>query len=129
MKLLVVYYSMYGHVHRLAEAIAEGAERVPGTEVIMCRVPETVPEEVLKQTEAYDAQQAFAHVPICSVEELCNAEAIIFGTPPDLETCAARCVTSSIKPVRCGQREHSWERWEACLRQAPPSMADRNPPS
>lgn len=81
MKFLVVYYSMYGHVHRLAEAIADGAKRVPGTEVVMCRVPETVPEEVLKPTGAYDAQQAFAHVPICSVEELRNADAIIFGTP------------------------------------------------
>lgn len=67
MRLLVVYYSMYGHVHRLAEAIAEGAKSVAGTEVTMCRVPETVPEEVLKQTGAYDAQQAFGHVPICSV--------------------------------------------------------------
>lgn len=43
MKVLVVYYSMYGHVYRLAEAVAEGAREIAGTEVELRRVPETVP--------------------------------------------------------------------------------------
>ncbi|MCU0558937.1 MAG: NAD(P)H:quinone oxidoreductase, partial [Desulfobacterales bacterium] len=50
MKVLVVYYSMYGHVHRMAEAIAEGVKRVKGAEVALRRVPETLPQEVLEKT-------------------------------------------------------------------------------
>lgn len=81
MKLLVVYYSMYGHVHRMAEAIAEGAKEVKGAEVELRRVPETLPEEVLKKMGAVEAQKAFAHVPVCTVDELVSVDAIIFGTP------------------------------------------------
>ena len=81
MKVLVVYYSMYGHTHRMAEAIAEGAREVEGAEVEMCRVPETLPEEVLQKMGALEAQKAFAHVPVCTVEKLGEADAIIFGTP------------------------------------------------
>jgi len=81
MKLLVVYYSMYGHIHRLAEAIVEGAREVEGTEVELRRVPETLPEEVLKKMGALEAQKSSAHVPTCTVEELGQADAIIFGTP------------------------------------------------
>ena len=81
MKVLVVYYSMHGHVHRLAEAIAEGAKEVEGATVEMRRVPETLPKEVLVKTGALEAQKAFSHVPICTVDELASADAIIFGTP------------------------------------------------
>ncbi len=81
MKVLIVYYSMYGHVHRLAEAVAEGAREVPGTEALLRRVPETLPEEVLKKMGAIESQRAFAHIPVCQVEELATADAIIFGTP------------------------------------------------
>jgi len=81
MKVLIVYYSMYGHVHRMAEAVAEGAQEVEGAEVEMRRVPETLPEEVLKKMGALEAQKAFAHVPICSVNDLASADAIIFGVP------------------------------------------------
>jgi NAD(P)H dehydrogenase (quinone) len=81
MKVLVVYYSMYGHIHRLAEAVAEGAKGVTGAEVEIRRVPETLPEEVLKKMGALEPQKAFAHVPICKVDELASADAIIFGTP------------------------------------------------
>ena len=49
MKVFIVYYSMYGHIHCLAEAVAEGAKEVTGVEVEMRRVPETLPEEVLKK--------------------------------------------------------------------------------
>ncbi len=81
MKVLIVYYSMHGHVHRMAEAVAEGAKSVKEAEVEMRRVPETLPVEVLQKTGAFEAQKAFAHVPICTVDELASADAIIFGTP------------------------------------------------
>jgi NAD(P)H dehydrogenase (quinone) len=81
MKVLVVFYSMYGHIYRLAEAIAGGAREVVGTEVEMRRVPETLPEEVLKKMGAIEAQKTFAHIPICKIDELTSADAIIFGTP------------------------------------------------
>jgi len=81
MKVLVVFYSMYGHIYRLAEAIAEGATEVTGAQVEMRRVPETLPEEVLKKMGAVEPQKAFAHIPVCKVDELASADGIIFGTP------------------------------------------------
>jgi NAD(P)H dehydrogenase (quinone) len=81
MKVLIVYYSVYGHIHRMAEAVAEGAREVKGAEVAMRRVPETLPDEILKQIGAIESQKKFAHVPICTVDELASADAIIFGTP------------------------------------------------
>jgi len=81
MKVLVLYYSMYGHIHRLAEAVAEGVNKVPGAEVALRRVPETLPAEVLAKMGAIEAQKSFAHVPLCNVEELAEYDAIIFGTP------------------------------------------------
>ncbi len=81
MKVLVVFYSMYGHVYKMAEAIAEGAKEVPGAEVGMRRVPETLPQEVLQKMGAVEPQKTFAHVPVCTVPELAEADAILFGTP------------------------------------------------
>lgn len=81
MKILVVYYSMYGHIHRMAEAVAEGARGVDGAVVEMCRVPETLPAEVLEKMGAAEAQKSFAHIPVCTVAELGEADALIFGTP------------------------------------------------
>ncbi|HBH61358.1 MAG TPA: NAD(P)H:quinone oxidoreductase [Nitrospiraceae bacterium] len=81
MKVLVVYYSMYGHIHRMAEAIAEGAKSVQGATVEMCRVPETLPLEVLQKMGAVEAQKAFENIPVCAVDQLGTADAIIFGTP------------------------------------------------
>jgi NAD(P)H dehydrogenase (quinone) len=81
MKILIVYYSTYGHVHKMAEAVAEGTRKIEGAEAVMRRVPETLPKEVLEKMGAVDAQQKMAQVPICSVEELASADAVIFGTP------------------------------------------------
>ncbi|MCX5846334.1 MAG: NAD(P)H:quinone oxidoreductase [Deltaproteobacteria bacterium] len=81
MKILIVYYSMYGHIHRMAEAVAEGAREVAGAEVLMRRVPETLPEEVLKKMGALEDQKGFADIPLCTMDELAAADAIIFGTP------------------------------------------------
>jgi NAD(P)H dehydrogenase (quinone) len=81
MKVLIVYYSTYGHVHKMAEAVAEGVREIEGAEAILRRVPETLPEEVLEKMGAVDAQQSMSKVPVCKVEELASADAVIFGTP------------------------------------------------
>ena len=81
MKALIVYYSMYGHIYQLAQAVEEGVRRVEGVDVDLRRVPETLPEEVLEKMGALEAQKRQAHVPICTVDELGEADAIIFGTP------------------------------------------------
>ena len=81
MKVLVVFYSTYGHVYKMAEAIAAGAGEVAGAEVEIRRVPETLPQEVLEKMGAVDAQKAFSQIPVCTVDELAQADAIIFGTP------------------------------------------------
>lgn len=81
MKVLIVYYSTYGHIHRMAEAIAEGAKEVEDAEVELRRVPETLSPEVLEKMGAVEAQKTFAHVPICTLGELASADAVIFGTP------------------------------------------------
>jgi len=81
MKALIVFYSMYGHVYRMAEAVAEGVGEVAGCEAVLRRVPETLSEEILSKMNALEAQKAFGHVPVCAVEELASADALIFGTP------------------------------------------------
>ena len=81
MNVLVVYYSMYGNLHRMAEAVVEGAKQVSGANVMLRRVPETLSQEVLAKMGALEAQKSMAHVPICTVNELSAADAILFGTP------------------------------------------------
>ena len=81
MKVLIVFYSMYGHVYKMAEAMAEGVRAVPGAEAILRRVPETLPADVLEKMGTVEAQKTFAHIPVCAVDELPEADAIIFGTP------------------------------------------------
>jgi NAD(P)H dehydrogenase (quinone) len=81
MKVLIVYYSTYGHLHKMAQAMAEGAKEVKGAEVVLRRVPETLSKEILEKMGAVEAQKAQAHIPICTVEELAEADAVIFGTP------------------------------------------------
>jgi len=81
MKILVLFYSTYGHIYRMAEAVAEGAREIPGAEVIIKRVPETLSPDVLKGMGALEAQKAFEHVPVATVDDLAAADAVIFGTP------------------------------------------------
>jgi len=81
MKILVVFYSMYGHIKRMAEAVAEGAREVSGATVELRRVPETLSKDTLTAMGALEAQKSFANIPICSVDELADADGIIFGTP------------------------------------------------
>lgn len=81
MKVLIAYYSTYGHVHKMAKAVAEGVREIAGAEAILRRVPETLPEEVLEKMGAVEAQQSMSNVPVCTVDELASADAVIFGTP------------------------------------------------
>ena len=81
MKVVIVYYSLYGHVHQMAEAVAEGVKQVKGADAVMFRVPETLTDEILNKMGASEAQKKFAHIPVCTVNDLASADAIIFGTP------------------------------------------------
>jgi NAD(P)H dehydrogenase (quinone) len=80
-KVLIVYYSMYGHIHKMAEAVAEGVREVGGCEAAIKRVPETLPDDVMGMMGALEAQKMMAHIPVVSVDDLAEADAIIFGTP------------------------------------------------
>jgi NAD(P)H dehydrogenase (quinone) len=81
MKVLVVYYSLYGHIHRMAEAVAEGARSIGGVDADLKRVPETLPEAVLEKMGALETQKKLADIPVCTVDDLSKADAIVFGTP------------------------------------------------
>ncbi|MBB5021743.1 NAD(P)H:quinone oxidoreductase [Desulfurispira natronophila] len=81
MKVLVVFYSLYGHVYRMAEAAAEGARKVYSAEVRLRQVPETLPDEVIEKMGAVEARKSFAAVPEVTLEDLTWADAIIFGAP------------------------------------------------
>ncbi|MBT2556305.1 NAD(P)H:quinone oxidoreductase [Hymenobacter sp. ISL-91] len=81
MKTLILFYSTYGHVYKLAEAVAEGAREVEGNEVVIKRVPETLPKDLLDKIGATEAQKAFGHIPVATPQELEQYDAIIIGTP------------------------------------------------
>ncbi|HHO75689.1 MAG TPA: NAD(P)H:quinone oxidoreductase [Deltaproteobacteria bacterium] len=81
MKVLIVYYSLYGHIHAMAQAVAQGAEEVAGVKVELRRVPETLSADVLEKMGAFKAQKSMSHIDICKLDELVEADAIIFGTP------------------------------------------------
>ncbi|MBU9230020.1 NAD(P)H:quinone oxidoreductase [Burkholderia multivorans] len=76
-KVLVLYYSSYGHVETMAQQVAEGAKSVPGVEVMLKRVPETIPADQAKAIGIKTDQAA----PVATVDELANYDAILFGTP------------------------------------------------
>ncbi|MEP6921320.1 MAG: NAD(P)H:quinone oxidoreductase [bacterium] len=76
-KVLVLYYSMYGHIEIMANAVAEGARGVPDVEATVKRVPEIMPEDLARKSGAKLEQAA----PIATVSELPDYDAIIFGTP------------------------------------------------
>jgi len=81
MKVKVIFYSMYGHVYRMAEAIGEGAQDVDGSDVKLLQVQELIPDEALEKSGAKKARESFAHIPVVKAEDLVDADAIIFGTP------------------------------------------------
>ncbi len=77
----VIFYSTYGHVYRLAEAVVEGAREIAGTHVELLQVPETLSTDILQKMGAVEARKAFAHVPIADPKRLVEADAVILGTP------------------------------------------------
>jgi NAD(P)H dehydrogenase (quinone) len=89
-KVQVVFYSMYGHLFHMAEAVAAGAREVPGTEVTVLQVPELVPDAALEKSGAKAARAAFAHVPFATPAGLAEADAILFGTPTRFGNMAAQ---------------------------------------
>src|SRR5208282_451576 len=86
----VIFYSMYGHVYHMAEAIVEGAKQVPGANVSLYQVPELIPDDVLEKYGAKGAKAAFANVPLAKVDQMADAHAIIFGTPTRFGNMAAQ---------------------------------------
>lgn len=80
-KVNVIFYSMYGHVYKMAQAIAEGAGSVSGAQVNLFQVAETIPDDVLEKYGAKAAKAAFAKVPVATLENLTEADALVFGTP------------------------------------------------
>jgi NAD(P)H:quinone oxidoreductase type IV len=79
--LQIVFYSMYGHVYDMAEAVAEGARSVSDVNVTLYQVPELVPENILEKSGALKTRERFAHIPVITPQQLTEADAIIFGTP------------------------------------------------
>ena len=77
----IIFYSMYGHIYQLAEAIADGARTVSGVEVALSQVPEVISDEILERIGAKTARAQFAHIPIATIDDLVSADAVIFGTP------------------------------------------------
>ena len=89
-KVNVIFYSMYGHVFRMAEAVATGVKEVSGAEANLFQVAELVPDAMLEKSGAKAARAAFAHVPIATMDTLTEAQAIIFGTPTRFGNMAAQ---------------------------------------
>ena len=85
-KILVLYYSTYGHIETMASAIAEGARSVAGVEVTVKRVPETMPAEVLARIGAKTGDPT----PVADPKELGEYQAILFGTPTRFGNMAAQ---------------------------------------
>jgi len=80
-KVHVVFYSMYGHIWRMAKAVTAGAAEVGGVETEMFQVPETLSYDVLEKMGALEPRKQFADVPVADMDTLTGAEGIIFGTP------------------------------------------------
>jgi NAD(P)H dehydrogenase (quinone) len=86
----VVFYSTYGHVYALAEAIAAGAREVAGTNAELFQVAETLPADVLEKMHAVEARKAFAAIPLADPKRLAEADAIVIGSPTRFGSAAAQ---------------------------------------
>ncbi len=88
-KVHVIFYSMYGHVYRMAEAVLAGVKEVAGTEASLFQVAELTSDAVLEKSGAKAARAAFAHVPVATMDSLAEPHAVIFGTPTRFGNMAA----------------------------------------
>lgn len=80
-KIHIVFYSMYGHIYKMAQAVEQGAKEVPDTQVQLFQVKETLSDEILTKMGALEAKKAWAHVPVIQAAQLAEADALIFGIP------------------------------------------------
>jgi NAD(P)H dehydrogenase (quinone) len=78
-RIKIVFHSVYGHIFRMAEAVAAGAREVAGAEVEVLQVQELLPESVLQKMGAVEAKKAFAHIPIADPKKLAEADGILLG--------------------------------------------------
>jgi NAD(P)H:quinone oxidoreductase, type IV len=81
MKVVVIFYSAYGHIYKMAQAVAEGVKEVDGAQVELKRVAELLDQSILEKTGIAQAQKAFSHIPLATLDDLEKADAIIIGTP------------------------------------------------
>ena len=82
MKILILYYSMFGHIFRMAQAVAEGAKSADGVEVKIAQAPELVPDSVIESNEGMKAAKELQKdIPIATVEDLAQVDGIVFGSP------------------------------------------------
>lgn len=80
MKVNVIFHSVWGHIYRMAEAVADGARQVDGAQVKLFQVHETLPQDILASMGAVESKKSFAHIPEATLDNLSEADAIIFGT-------------------------------------------------
>lgn len=93
MKVNIIFHSLYGHVYRMAEAVAAGAKEVKGAEVKLLRVKETLSDDIIARMGATEARKVFAHIPEATLEGLTEADAVIFGTPTRYGNMSAQMKT------------------------------------
>jgi flavorubredoxin len=121
-KILVLYYSMYGHIETMAHAVAEGANKVDGVEVVVKRVPETMQAEVFAK-----AGGKTQNAPVATPQELAEYDAIIFGTPTRFGNMSGQMRTFSIRPAACGRPERCTANWPAYSAQPVPAAVRSKP--
>jgi NAD(P)H:quinone oxidoreductase type IV len=80
-KVQIIFYSMYGHIYRMAEAVVQGVKEITDVDVELFRVPEIMPEAMLEKSGAKSAQKHFEHIPLITPEQMIDTDAYIFGTP------------------------------------------------
>ena len=80
MKISIVFYSLYGHIYDMAEAVAEGAREIEGAEVELYQVEETFSSDILDKMGATESKNRFAQLPIATPQVLAESDAVIFGT-------------------------------------------------
>jgi len=84
MKILVVFHSVYGHIHTLANAVAAGVQEVPGAELVLRRVrefPENVQRMEQEKGYSYQVYKGLQSIPECTVDDLREADGVLFGSP------------------------------------------------
>lgn len=81
MKALIMFYSMYGHIHQLARAAAEGVAEVDGVEPVLRKVKENLPDSVVEKLGGLEARKAWADIPEVAIGDLEECDAMLIGTP------------------------------------------------